>query len=168
MKAKGSVRPYKAPLEIVRAIIEDRRVMGWWGPHVQESRLILSDFDPGIDMANEYRVFVYRGQVKGICRYRWSEPSDWNDPVWTSFATRVIRFVEGLVIPALGQGNPSVTVDVIHNPECDNDLRLIEVNPFGGETGCGSGLFHWKRDEAILYNNDKDDVVVRVATRRLN
>ena len=46
----------------------------------------------------------------------------------------------------------------------NGQVHLVEINKFGGETGCGSSLFHWKRDEDILYGDGKE-VIGRFLTR---
>lgn len=43
------------------------------------------------------------------------------------------------------------------------EVQLVELNPFGATTGCGSALFHWIRDAKTLYGLEKEDVEIRVA-----
>lgn len=43
------------------------------------------------------------------------------------------------------------------------EVQLVELNPFGATTGCGSALFHWIRDAKMLYGLEKEDVEIRVA-----
>jgi len=54
-----------------------------------------------------------------------------------------------------------LVADVVHT---EGRVYLVEINLFGGETGCGSSLFHWKRDESVLYGDGKS-VVCRFLTR---
>lgn len=54
-----------------------------------------------------------------------------------------------------------LVADVVHT---HGTVYLVEINLFGGETGCGSSLFHWKRDEHILYS-DGQQVVCRFLSR---
>ena len=42
------------------------------------------------------------------------------------------------------------------------DVQLVEVNPFGAVSGCGSCLFHWLRDAEQLHGL-KDQIEVRIA-----
>ena len=61
-----------------------------------------------------------------------------------------------------GDDNELVLVaDVLHT---EGSVYLVEINVFGGETGCGSSLFHWKRDEPVLYGDGKT-VVCRFFSR---
>ena len=50
--------------------------------------------------------------------------------------------------------------DVAENPK-GGPVRLIDLNCFGTETGCGSCLFHWIRDAKVLYGL-QEEVEVRV------
>jgi len=49
----------------------------------------------------------------------------------------------------------------------DDVIRLIELNSFGAEMAAASGLFHWERDEHILYGSsltseEKRTICIRV------
>lgn len=55
----------------------------------------------------------------------------------------------------------TLVADVVHT---GGRVYLVEINLFGGETGCGSSLFHWKRDELVLYGDGKN-VVCRFLAR---
>ena len=43
-----------------------------------------------------------------------------------------------------------------------SEMQLVEVNPFGAMSGCGSCLFHWIRDAKTLYGR-KEGIEVRLA-----
>lgn len=45
---------------------------------------------------------------------------------------------------------PSYVIDIHVNPD-DYSCGVIELNPFGSAMSSGSGLFHWERDEDLLY-----------------
>ena len=55
----------------------------------------------------------------------------------------------------------ALVADVVHT---DGRVYLVEINLFGGETGCGSSLFNWKVDEHVLYGDGKN-VVCRFLVR---
>jgi len=57
-----------------------------------------------------------------------------------------------------------LVADVVYT---EGRVYLVEINLFGGETGCGSSLFHWKRDEPVLYGDGKS-VVCRFLARPNN
>ncbi|KAH7059065.1 hypothetical protein B0J12DRAFT_652492 [Macrophomina phaseolina] len=39
----------------------------------------------------------------------------------------------------------------------DYEVQLVELNPFGATTGCGSLLFHWVKDARVLYGLEEED-----------
>lgn len=41
------------------------------------------------------------------------------------------------------------------------NVEVVEINPFGARSGCGSCLFHWERDGSVLYGG-KEGVEVRI------
>ncbi|KAJ3034261.1 hypothetical protein HK097_004567, partial [Rhizophlyctis rosea] len=151
----GAPIPFYNGLEILRAIIEDQRDYLWLKAHITSTTLYLSDWDDTIDMNNEFRVFVYQGKVTGISQYRWADYflAEWNkdQDSMRKVGNDVLEFVEGKLIPALDGGEKVTFVtDVVL---VGNQTWMIEINKFGGETGCGSALFHWKRDEEQLYGD---------------
>ena len=50
------------------------------------------------------------------------------------------------------------TFDVFDTGE---EVQLVEVNPYGAMSGCGSCFFHWIRDAKLLYGR-QEKVEVRV------
>ncbi len=48
--------------------------------------------------------------------------------------------------------NQGFAFDVMWEQE-NEKCCLIELNTFGTRSGCGACLFHWLRDEAVLYGN---------------
>ena len=74
-----------------------------------------------------------------------------------------VQVVEASQEGLAGDENEIVLVaDVVHTE--GHRVYLVEINLFGGETGCGSSLFHWKRDEPVLYGDGKS-VVCRFLAR---
>lgn len=39
------------------------------------------------------------------------------------------------------------------NNDDEIEIRIVELNSFGAEMAAASGLFHWVRDEGILYDS---------------
>jgi hypothetical protein len=52
------------------------------------------------------------------------------------------------------------TFDVLAAPV--GKLLLVEINPFGAMSGCGSCLYHWIKDARLLYGWE-DKVEFRIA-----
>ena len=171
----GSVVPFTSPLMIIRYMLEDHRVYRWLSNNrdIETTRLVLSDFDNTVNIENEYRVFVRNGKVTGISPYRWYRYAvKFTEESAIRFAKNIVYFVEVLVLSALATNktnNISIfdkekqtfVIDMISDNIDDVDsLSMIEINKFGGETGCGSALFNWKKDEKELYN-ETGDVYIR-------
>jgi hypothetical protein len=176
------VRPFSDGSDILDGLLRDRRVISWLALakyNIRSTTIYLSDFDPSFATKNEYRVFVWRGKVTGISQYRWF-PTDETEYHTEESARRIgediLCLMEGndgllsqlkdhsrkkqarqdLSINALEHENGiALVADVVHTEGC---VYLVEINLFGGETGCGSSLFHWKRDEPILYGDGKNVV----------
>ncbi|KAJ3038515.1 cytosolic factor, phosphatidylinositol/phosphatidylcholine transfer protein [Rhizophlyctis rosea] len=153
--------PLRNGLDIVRCMLEDQRVYLWFTTSkITQTSLYLSDWDPYIDMQYEYRVFVYQGHVTGISQYRWAHfygaVSEMDGKV---IGLQIVDFIDGRLLPALGAADGEANTFVADILCRDGRVWLIEINKFGGETGCGSALFHWKRDEDILYGDGKAVVI---------
>ena len=43
----------------------------------------------------------------------------------------------------------------------NGDTQLLEINPFGAISGCGSCLFHWIEDAPLLYGA-QENVEIRL------
>lgn len=182
------VRPFSDGSDILDGLLRDQRVTSWLALakyNIKSTTIYLSDFDPSFAIKNEYRVFVWRGKVTGISQYRWF-PTDETEYHTEESARRIgediLCFMEGNdgLLSRLNdhsrkkQGRQDLSIntpehengitlvaDVVHTEGC---VYLVEINLFGGETGCGSSLFHWKRDEPVLYGDGKN-VVCRFLAR---
>lgn len=147
MKRSGHTGPYFGGLEIVRAIVEDDRVHGWiTSLGIQITTLYLSDFDDAISLDNEYRVFVYKGKVSGISQYDWMSSTIHGPNTLCKHRDMILEFIPKC-LDALSNKSISIVIDVV----VIDKVYLIEFTKFGGETGCGSALFHWVRDFNVLY-----------------
>lgn len=145
--------------QILRAFVEDSRARGWLELcGATSATLWLSDFDDRIQTDNEFRVFIYKGVVTGISQYDWQNASPTLYELSEAgletlggkirdFALNAMRtLMEAHRSPSFETWNVVVDVALV-----EGSPRLIEFTSFGGHTGCGSALFHWKRDEGILY-----------------
>lgn len=155
---RGTVIPFSSSIEIIRYMLEDHRVYGWLSNSttIRATRFILSDFDKSVQIENEFRVFVYKGRVTGISPYRWYKfAKEIHIDTANTFSNHVINFIEKKLVNALNREDATFVVDIICDDLTDEQsISLIEINRFGGETGCGSALFHWKNNEKELYNTD--------------
>jgi len=50
----------------------------------------------------------------------------------------------------------------------NDEVQIIELNPFGSEMSSGAGLFNWKTDRELLYGEkNQDKPHIRVLTKLL-
>ena len=151
------------------------------GRNEQKARLYLLPFRPHMNPDREYRVFcppktgVHR--IAAISQYRWGQPWKGGNVGEQSEQTsqRVLEGTKQLhrnivrhseTLREDGKAwvmenfvKDGFTFDVFDTGE---EIQLVEVNPFGAMSGCGSCLFHWIRDGEVLYGK-RGEVEFRVA-----
>ncbi|RFU75749.1 hypothetical protein TARUN_6508 [Trichoderma arundinaceum] len=125
-------------------------------------------FDTGMRSEREYRVFCVPDSlaISAVSQYRWHKPwifAHENRDEMTNMAQNIlsgIQKVHAEIIAYMhayddnelesfirGQG---FTFDVLYD-ENAGECMLIELNTFGVRSACGSCLFQWLRDRAVLY-----------------
>ena len=145
-------------------------------PSSRPARLFLLLYTDRMDPAREYRVFCppRKERITAISQYRWFEPFYIRDAKGAERAADKIwkgalRIHEQILQHAEGLCNANVkeklrsegfVFDVFEGDA--NDVQLIEINPFGAMSGCGSCLFHRIRDARVIYG-EKEKVEVRIA-----
>ncbi|KAL8706520.1 MAG: hypothetical protein Q9201_000452 [Fulgogasparrea decipioides] len=148
--------------------------------------MYLFPWDESMRTDLEYRVFCppplrYDGPreekrvndkgIAAISQYRWHEPwfhRDKSSAEQAAIAERLVQhcqelFDEIVTHPAM---TPAIrergfSFDVVEDPETQR-VRLIELNDFGAQSGCGSCLYHWIKDARLLYRRE-DSINVRVS-----
>ncbi|KAK2761616.1 hypothetical protein FQN54_001444 [Arachnomyces sp. PD_36] len=141
----------------------------------QKINVFLTPFNAAMDPTWEFRVFCppCPRRLSAISQYRWHQPFGLNDEGEAlRMAGRVYeaseRMFDRILTHARNLEDQSVvetmwrqgfTFDVLETP--DGDVQLVELNPFGAMSGCGSCLFHWIKDAKVLYGFE-DSTEVRV------
>ena len=133
-------------------------------------KVILLPWDERMDSAKEFRCFVPPNdtlRITAISQYRWhAHFAGWD--------------YLGVEAPDLGEHAKVLLQHIIHHSHSDGtlqqlrqyglsfdiaaidgDVQLVEVNPFGAMSGCGSCLFHWLDDAKLLYGME-DEIELRV------
>jgi hypothetical protein len=107
-------------------------------------------FDESWNPLNEWRVFVFRGEVRAISQYIWHDKSNIShltDDELLHVAEIIELFTRQLyriVSPILGT---SFVIDVYFD-SCENSMpKLIEFNSY---MNSGSALFNWNRDTNLI------------------
>ena len=164
--------PVTSAEEVVLKIISSRRAME--ALRVLEAgqmeSVILMPWDDGMDPGREFRCFVPpssgQGRVTAISQYRWHEPFSGWDRV---DAERLVEQAAEILGMIERHGEKTGFIEDLRKfgftfdvAAVGDEVQLIEVNPFGAMSGCGSCLFHWLDDAKLLYGLE-DDVEVRIA-----
>lgn len=114
-----------------------------------------------IDEKKEFRVFVYKNKITCISPQDIYDRNEWlesmsHDEI-KNIVNQIKTFHEKIIKRKIDYiDNYSVDLCFI-----DDKLYFIEINPFGKEYSSGSALFHWIRDEKILYNDENDNIIFR-------
>jgi len=142
-----------------------------------EIKVYLTPFDGGIDVERELRVFVHENKVRAISQYHVYGSSDVFSTLSSDKLVAVAKQVEEFhteQVKPRWTSNSSYTMDVeyVAGEGTERDtIRLIELNSFGSEMAAASALFHWERDNQILYGyaavgeNDNADVHSQIYIR---
>ena len=101
---------------------------------------------------NEFRCFIYNKKLNAISQYitYCYYNHDKNKVI-----NLIHKFIKKIKIPY-----DDCTVDILlENDEC----KIIEINSFGDDMGCGSCCFNWYIDHNILYGKFSEQPIIRIA-----
>lgn len=135
-----------------------------------ELKFFFLPFDTDMQTEREYRVFCAPDtmQITAISQYRWHKP--WlfakNNAEERQSAAETImagaRDIHGKILKDIGAHekddlarSQGFTFDMLYNEQKET-YQLIELNTFGVRSACGSCLFHWLKDQDVLYGVDGD------------
>ena len=150
-----------------RAMSSISRLLGTDSPII----LYFLPFNIEMNTALEYRVFCPppNGDVAAVSQYKWHAQSDFHhrpEEQTVQIAETVMKEVRRIHAditnyeladePAKLLRSQGFTFDVMFDEKASS-CALIELNCFGSRSGCGSCLFHWLRDEEVLYGNGPKD-----------
>ncbi|KAL9108101.1 MAG: hypothetical protein Q9227_007076 [Pyrenula ochraceoflavens] len=161
----------------VRAIVAIRRAVS----EEMVERCILMPWREEMEAGREWRCFVpplrLKGdgrngeteqlKVRGISQYRWHKPLKMLaglelEELAEKVSTGAQRVLQEILLHSREHERRleeqlqrfGLTFDVALMPVSKDDeteVQLVEVNPFGAMSGCGSCLYHWIRDARRLY-----------------
>jgi hypothetical protein len=113
------------------------------------------------------RVFVRNDRVTAISQYQWQTKgklSKLTDQQLKSEAQKIIQFVETKQ-KNLGKflKSHNYVMDLLLPVEDRDQIRIIDLNPFGYRQSTTSVLFHWIRDFKKLYGEeDTETTYIRI------
>jgi hypothetical protein len=118
------------------------------------------------------------GRITAISQYRWHAP--YHRPSLISVqadAAKVFTAAQSIHAQIISH---AVSLESLPNTACvlqkflsegfvfdifeapNGDMQLLEINPFGAMSGCGSCLFHWIEDAKVMYGK-QERVEMRLA-----
>ncbi|KPM36915.1 hypothetical protein AK830_g9659 [Neonectria ditissima] len=128
-------------------------------------------FDDRMASKREYRVYCSpgKGAITAVSQYCWHKP--W---AYSGLKTEAMSMVVDTIWEGIKGIHQQILADLDANSELDNLLlkqgysfdvfydeesetsELVELNVFGARSGCGSCLFHWIQDLALLYGDEQE------------
>jgi hypothetical protein len=145
----------------------------------QEITLFFLPFDSRMKTKREYRVFCAPESLRitAVSQYQWHKPwmfAERESDEREAIARNVLKHVEAVHAKIIddfqdigSDENDDIlrtqgfTFDVLYDEEADHG-ELIELNTFGVRSACGSCLFQWVKDRALLYGKKSEEVQFRV------
>ncbi|THZ93410.1 hypothetical protein D6C82_08889 [Aureobasidium pullulans] len=173
--------PISSISELILCLSTSNRARGDFEAHIQDDKpihLFLHPWDIMMNQSVEFRCFVPPWKPEGcritaISQYHWylPFPSDRFTPrvvidLAVSFATASLQDIlatalEKGIYKDLKTWGFSFDIVVKHVCPAEGNVEVVEINPFGARSGCGSCLFHWQRDGSVLYGGE-EGVEVRI------
>lgn len=107
------------------------------------------------------------GRISAISQYKWH--SQWSHVTEEAaeqerISRRVLEGDEAIHVQIMAHSTMTESLrqrgfsfDMLEEGGEAGKIRLIELNPFGAMSGCGSCLFHWVRDARVLYGLENGD-----------
>ncbi|KAJ9296537.1 hypothetical protein DTO271G3_5235 [Paecilomyces variotii] len=142
----------------------------------EKPKIFLIPFNAAMDCSRECRVFCppHKNRVAAISQYRWTEPFIFRDAATAQqeaheiysaaciLHSQILEHAERTVEAETRKKmqDEGFTFDILR--ATSGDIQLVEINPFGAMSGCGSCLFQWIRDAKLLYGL-KEQVELRFA-----
>ncbi|KAH0150149.1 hypothetical protein KCU67_g10783, partial [Aureobasidium melanogenum] len=172
--SESAKMPISSLRQLVICLLTSNRARGDFEAHVMENRRVqiyLHAWDREMAQGVEFRCFVpptahldnANSKMVAMSQYHWHksfpiaafEPRETIDVALTS-AEEIMKQISGTATDqgVLGELKTwGFTFDIV--VKRSGRVQLVEVNPFGANSGCGSCLFHWIDDAKLLYGGKK-------------
>jgi hypothetical protein len=162
-KHDREVSPISTPEQLLLYLINSKTLLKCY-QSFEESKtggipldiyLIVKPWDTQITDFNEFRVFYYNHKITAISQQKWY--SQINIPFHSE---QMITTLQQKIRNLNDFPYSSCVFDVYFDIE-RNQTEFIEINPWGNWNASGSSLFHWVKDEQILYSSG-EEIVLRL------
>jgi hypothetical protein len=125
-------------------------------------------FFPWIEIAQEFRVFVYQNRISAISTQHWSAVHEdlhaLSDAQVGQIGQKIIDyFCQNLQTRLAEICGPDYTMDIAIL--ADGSPYFIEPNGFGADFAAGSAAFSWVDDAKVIHGKEGDPVEIRFVDR---
>lgn len=130
----------------------------------QQLLLWFVEWRKDINIDNEFRCFVYNKSLTAISQYKWMQLiPKWSKQDNIKILIEMVPKIQAIIDNLCKSLELTQFTLDIHLKADKAEIEIIELNSFGVQMACGSGLFHWIRDFKQLYGmNDK--IEIRIVT----
>ena len=176
----GGSSPVLTAMDIIQRLTTSFRAQGSLQLQLEKQqsiKLYLLPYNTAMNTSREFRVYCAPGgQIAAISQYHWHKASAWTNEDLAVIATGVQSLHRVILHEIERTGSPlnqtGFVFDMLYaeekgNVSARNVFQLIELNPFGALSGCGSCLFHWIRDWEILYKGDGRGLIPFAVSRSI-
>lgn len=177
--------PITSIIELILCLSTSNRARGDFEAHIQDDKpihLFLHPWDVTMNQSVEFRCFVppWKSEscrIVAISQYHWYLPFPSDDFTPRLVIDLAVKFatasLQDILATAFDKGiyadlkywGFSFDIVVKNVSGAGENVEVVEVNPFGARSGCGSCLFHWERDGSVLYGG-REGVEVRIVIKR--
>jgi len=162
--------PIKNYIELIKSLLTSHRAkacLTLQSQYEDQVWLTLMPYNNKIDPKREFRCSVYRGNITSISQYVWHKDVGWSQKQdeLKRIVANIIEFNRNLDKSKLPE---SYVLDVYANNKTseskDEEIELVEFNPFGAQMSSGSALFSWVHDQSQMYGGE-EEIEVRIAVK---
>ncbi|KAK2826879.1 hypothetical protein FQN49_007363 [Arthroderma sp. PD_2] len=142
-----------------------RAMLDILGDDREKPKVFLVPYNKQMDPSREFRVFCPppKGEIAAISQYRWTSPFAVSGPEEAAKVAKDVydnsTEIHRQIMKAAGQLSDDSVLKMMQVEGFTFDIislsggqaQLVEINPFGAMSGCGSCLYHWLKDSSVLY-----------------
>lgn len=162
-KHDREVTPISSPGQLLKYLINSKTLLKCYQKFLDSQNdgiqvdiyLIVKPWDKKINDTNEFRVFYFNHKITAISQQKWYSKVHLNFSVHQMVKSLLTK------IQSLSQLPYTCCIFDVYYDLDKNETNFIEINPWGMWNAAGSSLFHWLKDESILYSSS-DETVVRL------
>jgi hypothetical protein len=153
----GGLRPCSNASDVIKTLVRSNRVSNdllWYLNYEIETPLYLH-LIPWRQCKNEkeFRCFVYKKKLVAVSHYYLLKQFYIQNNY--GLVNEIDRVIDAIK-------NEIVYDDYVIDIEIDEEnIHIIEFNPYGKDGTTSASLFNWTKDEKILLNEDPKDICVR-------